>query len=125
MTSEMISKAKECKSAEELLALAKENNVEMTEAQAAELLAKLNQEGELSDDELDGAAGGGCGSDDANLLKNGDVVRTLDGFCCKCGCNVFSVRWMQGWGAWFYCRDCGKEHVVEYTHIDGVKVERA
>ncbi len=60
MTNEMIAKAKECKSAEELLELAKENNVEMSAEEAAELFAKLNQEGELSDDELDSASGGSC-----------------------------------------------------------------
>ncbi len=123
MTNELITKAKECKSAEELLALAKENNVEMTEKQAAELFASLNQEGELSDDELDGAAGGGCGSsDDKDHLKDGDVVRTLDGFCCSCGCNVFSVRIL--WGTWLLCKSCGKDHITDYYYIDGEKIER-
>ncbi len=61
MTNEQISKAKECKSAEELLALAKENGIEMTAEEAEAKFAQLNNEGELSDDELSGAAGGGCG----------------------------------------------------------------
>ncbi len=61
MTNEQISKAKECKSADELLALAKENGIEMTAEEAEEKFAQLNNEGELSDDELSSAAGGGCG----------------------------------------------------------------
>ncbi len=72
MTNEMIEKAKACKTVEELLALAKENNVEMTENQAAELFAKLHNEGELSDDELDGAAGGGCGNSDNDDNNSGN-----------------------------------------------------
>ena len=39
---EMIEKAKAAKSAEELLALAKENNVEMTADEAATCFAQLN-----------------------------------------------------------------------------------
>ena len=57
MNKELIAKAKEAKSAEELLALAKENGIEMTEEQAKELY-ELLQSGELSDDDLDGVAGG-------------------------------------------------------------------
>ncbi len=80
MTNELLQKAKECKSAEELLALAKENNVEMTEKQAEELFASLNQEGELSDDELDSASGGSC-------YKGKRMVVTVgyycDHFLCK------------------------------------------
>ncbi len=125
MTNELLQKAKECKSAEELLALAKENGMEMTENQAAELFARLNQEGELSDDELDSAAGGGCGgsSDDKDCLKDGDVVRTLDGFCCDCGCNVFKVRIF--WGTWLFCKSCDKDYITDYYYVDGVKIERA
>ncbi len=88
MTNELITKAKECKSAEELFALAKESNVEMTETQAAELFSKLNQEGELSDDELDSAAGGGsCGKSSGYSPKNGDRVSVVydSNKCPKCG----------------------------------------
>ncbi len=60
MTNEMIKKAKACESPEELLSLAKENGIEMSAEEATETFAQLRGEGELSDDELDGAAGGGC-----------------------------------------------------------------
>ncbi len=68
MTNEMIQKAKECKSAEELLALAKENGVEMTAEEAEAYLAELGTEGEMSDDELENAAGGGCHNKEGRLV---------------------------------------------------------
>ena len=58
--SELFEKAKEAKSAEELLSLAKENGVELTKEEAQEYFAQLNKSGELSDEELDNVAGGGC-----------------------------------------------------------------
>ena len=61
MNEEMIAKAKEAKSAEELLALAKENGVELNEEDAKMYFEQFNaKKGELSDDELDAVAGGGC-----------------------------------------------------------------
>ena len=58
---ELIEKAKTAKSAEELLAMAKAENIELTEEQAAKAFAELSKNGELSDEELDNVAGGGCG----------------------------------------------------------------
>jgi hypothetical protein len=59
LTKEMLDKAKTAKSAAELLSMAKENNIEITEAQAIEYYAKLHGEsGELADEELEEAAGG-------------------------------------------------------------------
>ena len=60
-TNEIIEKVKTAKSAEELLAMAKAENIELTEAQAAKAFEELNKNGELSDEELDNVAGGGCG----------------------------------------------------------------
>ena len=57
-TDEMLEKAKTAKSAEELLAMAKAENIELTEEQAAKAFAELNKTGELSDEELDNVAGG-------------------------------------------------------------------
>jgi len=60
-TLELIEKAKAAKTAEELLALAKENEVEMTEESAAAYFAQLHPtSGEVSEDELDNVSGGGC-----------------------------------------------------------------
>ena len=57
LTPEMIEKAKAAKSAEELLAFAKENGVEMTAEEAKECYAQITS-CELDDDLLDGVAGG-------------------------------------------------------------------
>lgn len=56
---EAIVKAKQAKSVEDLLTLAKESGVEMTAEQAQEYYTQLNpKSGELADDELDGVVGG-------------------------------------------------------------------
>ena len=55
---EFIAKLKEAKSADEILVLAKENGMELSEEKAKELFSELNASGELSDEELDKVAGG-------------------------------------------------------------------
>lgn len=57
-TKEQLAKAKAAKSAEELLALAEENGIELTEEQANEKFAILHNQGELADNELDNVSGG-------------------------------------------------------------------
>ena len=100
LTPEMIEKAKVAKSAEELLALAKENNVEMTADEAATYFAQLNpKSGELNDDDLDNVAGGACsGSDNDNSnVAVGDKVRVISGETCpKCGGNTGTVQIVGG-----------------------------
>ena len=60
-TPELIEKAKSAKTPEELMALAKENGMELTEESAKAYFEQLNPKtGELSDDELNNVAGGGC-----------------------------------------------------------------
>ena len=51
-TPEQISKAKAAKSVEELLTLAKENDMELTEEEAAKYFTEWHKEGELSDTEI-------------------------------------------------------------------------
>lgn len=78
MNQKLISKAKETKSAEELLTLAKENGVEMTEERAKSYFDQLHPKtGELSDEELDNVSGGGCYANDGALM-------TTIGYRCKC-----------------------------------------
>lgn len=68
ITPELLEKAKQAKSAEELLTLAKENDIELTEENAKAYFEQLNPPtGELSDAELDNIAGGGCNSEDGHL----------------------------------------------------------
>ena len=63
ISKELLEKAKTAKSAEELLELAKAENVELTVEQAKEYFATIHASGELSDEELDNVAGG-CGGPD-------------------------------------------------------------
>ena len=58
ITKEMLAKAEACKTAEELVALAKENGVELTAEEAAAYLAE-HERGKLTGEELDAVAGGG------------------------------------------------------------------
>ena len=60
VSKELLEKAKQAKTAEELLAIAKAENVELTAEEAAKAFAELNKTGEISDEELDNVAGG-CG----------------------------------------------------------------
>lgn len=61
ISKELLEKARTANSAEELLAMAKAESVELTTEEAVQAFAKLNKNGELSDEELDNISGGGCG----------------------------------------------------------------
>ena len=66
LNKELVAKAKEAKTPEELMALAKENGIDMTEESAASLFEQLNSKtSELSDSELDNVSGGCGGGYDA------------------------------------------------------------
>ena len=87
VSTELLEKAKAAKSAEELLAMAKAESVELTEEQAEKAFAELHKSGELSDDELDNVAGG-CGGEEIPepKYKEGDLVWISGGFACHtCG----------------------------------------
>ena len=60
VSKELLEKAKTAKTVEELLAMAKEENINMTEKEATKIFADLHKNGELSDEELDNVTGG-CG----------------------------------------------------------------
>lgn len=98
ITHEMLQKVKTAGSVAELIAIAEENGVEMTEEEAKNYYAQLNpSSGELSDDELDNVAGGGCHKGDGRL-----VVTSL----YHCGN--------------FACKLCGKGCVHNHTAADGI-----
>ena len=123
LTSEMIEKAKAAKNTDELLEIAKENNVEMTADEAATYFAQLNpKSGELSDDDLDSVAGGAC-SANSDTLAIGTKVRVTSGqICNQCGGNVGVVEsWAFGYrfsGKGVACTNCStdntKHMVVNY-----------
>ena len=60
ISKELLEKARTANSAEELLELAKAENINFTAEEAAKAFDGLNKNGELSDEELDNVAGG-CG----------------------------------------------------------------
>ena len=101
VSQEMLEKAKAARSAEELRALAKENDVELSEEEAAAYFSRLHSSGELSDEELDNVAGGGGCKPQAlarktNDLKVGDVIRAyvpmLGSYVsCSCGNDYYRV----------------------------------
>lgn len=69
INAEIIEKAKQAKSVDDLLILAKEHDITLTEEDANEFFKAIGQEkGELSDEELDNVAGGGCRGEDGMLL---------------------------------------------------------
>lgn len=71
LNKELLAKAKNAKTPEELIALAKENGTEMTEESAEAYYNLLHpQNGEVSDDELDNVAGGGCHNGGACRFRN-------------------------------------------------------
>ena len=91
---ELIVKAKSAKSTEELLVLAKDNNVALTETEAKTYFEQLNGDAPISDDELDMVAGG-CGDDTSKEENETATADTLisgdDGICPTCsGGNRFS-----------------------------------
>ncbi len=67
MNKELLAKAKEAKNPDELMSLAKENGIELTEESAKAYFNKLHPKtGELSDSELDNVSGGCGGGYDAS-----------------------------------------------------------
>lgn len=58
ITEDLLEKAKQAKSAEELLAMVKENGVELSGEQVQELFGELSTQGGLSDEEVENVSGG-------------------------------------------------------------------
>lgn len=80
LTNEQIAKVKACKNSNEILKLAKEEGIELTEEQ------------------LNAISGGGC-----NIIsKIGDAINQDD--CPMCGCNDVKVK-----DNWARCAKCGFE----------------
>lgn len=81
LNNEVLEKAKQADTAEELMAVAKENGVELTEEEAKSYFEQLHRSGELSDEELDNVAGGACVQKKDYQAKDGRMVVTV-GYCC-------------------------------------------
>ena len=101
MNEEMIAKAKEAKSVEELMALAKENGIELNEEDAKMYFEQLNaKKGELPDDELDCVAGGGCLGEEERYCPNCQTRLEMRGSC-------------HGLYIFYQCNNCGYEEPDE------------
>ncbi len=72
-TAEQLEKAKSVKTVEELIALAKEENIVLSDDEAQKFFDRLNKSGELADCELSDVAGGGCDSDVYDWINKVDV----------------------------------------------------
>ena len=112
LTPELIAKAKTAKSTEELLALAKDNNVEMTEEEAKIYFEQLNANGAVADDELDVVAGG-CDlfSEKSRKITSGATFCFTDGTMgpvCQFNHAKVSVRGAQ-------CLNCGTDYDAKVT----------
>ncbi len=90
---ELLGRARQAKSPEDLLAMAKENDYPLDADGAKALFERLGNSGEVSDDELDNVSGGGCG----------DSFHT----CPRCDYPLEKIE-----GGW-RCRACG--------HTSGLK----
>ena len=73
MDKELIEKARQADSPEEIMKIAEENDIEMCKEEAESIYKQLHTSGEMSDDELEGVAGG-CSKDGKTIVTSG----------CKC-----------------------------------------
>ena len=109
LTPELIAKAKAAKSAEELLDLAKANNVALTEEEAKSCFAQLNANGAVSDDELDIVAGGlGCPNDGEDSEEDSSATSPENGItgrCSQCGCTEIVFQMYLG-SKIYKCKKC-------------------
>ena len=104
LNNEIRAKAKAAKTPEELIEIASENDVEMTEEGAKAYFDLLHPKtGEISDDELDEVSGGACYRGDGRMVttvanlcrewrckKDGNRMESDHRpICCKCGKTAF------------------------------------
>ena len=107
MDNELITKARKAKSVEELLALAGENGLEMTEKAAKVLYDNLHSSEEMADDELESVSGGGfCStvSDGFNYITDSisDFFSSDDD----------DIKKTSAAGGIATCRKCGNQSLV-------------
>ena len=94
ITPELIEQAKKAESVAALLALAKENGIDLTAERAEKLFSEWHTTKELSDDELDSVAGG-CGNDDDTPSA-----------CPKCGSTDWRVTSGSDGTIYLKCNQC-------------------
>ena len=105
---ELIEKIKAAKSAEDLIQLAREYNVELTEEATKSFFEQFHANGIASDESLESVAGGWGAN--MNSVSVGDRVRLLGLKCAKCGSTTGVVLMfsLQNTGrALINCDKCG------------------
>ena len=106
-TQEQLTKARQAKSAEELLTYAKEISYPLTEEEAKHYFEQWHKEGALADDELENVSGAGCdGDEDSKNYK-----------CPDCGGELKLTPMRIGGSYWFFykCSNCGAEYEKTVT----------
>ena len=76
MDSELLKQARNAKSPEDLIMIAKHGGLELSKADAERYFNTINKKGEVSDDELDSVSGGAC------YTKEG-FLSTTCGYSCS------------------------------------------
>ena len=100
MSKELLAKAKEAKTPEELMAFAKENNMEMTEESAKAYFEQVHPKtGEITDEELDNVSGGGC-------HNGGRLVVSVMHCCDEWRCKDDGSQYYE-YGIMVCCNTCG------------------
>ena len=100
-TNEMIQKAKQASSAEELLAMAKEESVALTAEEAEKYFAFLQGGNELPDEALEAVAGG-KGGPPAAKYHPGQTILFLFKTNTFYKARIFSARFVDLQKAWYY-----------------------
>ena len=125
ISKELIEKAKTAKTAEEMLEMAKAENIELTVEQAAKALAELNKSGELSDEELDNVSGG-CSPSAPPKYHVGDYVKyyyqyefTWTYECTATGTSIIEDIKADG-STWMYKLEAGSWDGAEYIKEDRI-----
>ena len=116
-TQEQLAKAKAAKSAEELLALAKENGMELTEEEAKNYFEQWHKEGELADEELDNVSGGSCYASDGRMITT--LLNDCDGkhFVCKV-CGSSELVYQQNSDGYYYtCVNCNLLPICDHCAL--------
>ena len=116
-TAEQLAKIKAAKTAEELIALAKAEGIEVTEEQIKAQFDAMHHAGELADDELNNVSGG-CGDTKEKYPKEGDRVR-IKSECKEYAGKTGTVTKWYIYGE-YYVRldDDGKEHIIDYKYFE-------
>lgn len=129
VSTELLEKAKTAKSAEDLVVMAKAENIELTAEQAAKYFAELHKTGELSDEELDNVSGGWfCSSEPSKPAKYkvGDFVEYYRqyekgwGYLRAASYHSYITDVKYEGGNWMYKLEAGTLEGAEYINEERI-----